>query len=804
LLGTQRLVTLVGPGGFGKTRLALEVAGESLPGLEDGTWLVQLGSLTDPSLVAQTVASAVGAREQAGRTIIETLSDYLHSKRLLLVLDNCEHLVEACAEFATAALQACPSLIILATSLEPLGVDGEVVWNVPPLSLPQRSSPVPGARGQDVSQAEAPSESVQLFVARAETAAPAFTLTTENMRAVDEICRRLDGMPLAIELAASRLRALSAEEIAAHLDDRFQLLTGGSRTAPARHRTLEATLDWSYALLSEAERKVLRRLCVFAGGCTLQAAEAVCSAEDVSTGEVLDLLSRLVDKSLVVTEVVEGKSRYYLLETIREYARGRLAASGGDRTARDRHLEYFVTWAEKAAPLLPRAAHADWLGLFDHEHDNVRAALDWSFATSDGAQAGLRLAAAAGIYWRLRGFPREGRDRLTAVLAREDAQAPTAARARALDHLAVFRFFESEYASVRALVDESIAIWEDQGSEGRLGVAWGKELLAEIEAETGNYQAAFPLFEEALVLFREVQDPTGTADTVKMTGWTAMRAGNYDMADAYLSEGLELCRQSGDRHHVASALSGLGELAIRRGQLERAQQLLEESLEIARSIGDKWEMPIALGSLGWVALRGGDLAKASSLLAESLKIRAETNDRGGMAWCLEKLAHGSLRHGQFARATALFGAAHAIRAPVDSQMDEADRPEYEQDLSALRSALAREAFQAQWDHGHRMPVPEVIDFALNEPEAPAVERRHLKEEFGGLTAREREVAAWIAQGRSNREIAKAMTVGVRTVETYVTRILRKLGLDSRVQIATWAIEKGLYSGTRSESDGGNP
>jgi predicted ATPase/class 3 adenylate cyclase/DNA-binding CsgD family transcriptional regulator len=799
LLQTRRLVTLTGPGGCGKTRLALELARQALPTMDGGVWQVDLGSLTDPALVAQTAASALGVREEGGRPIVDTLSDYLHLKRLLLVLDNCEHLVEACAEFAAAMLKASPSLTILATSREPMGVDGEAVWNVPPLSLPAQSVPSPAAAAKEGVRSQAPSESVQLFVARAGNTAPAFSLTAQNTQAVEEICRRLDGIPLAIELAAARLRALSVQEIAAHLDDRFQLLSGGSRTAPPRHKTLEATLDWSYALLSEVERKALQRLSVFAGGCTLEAAECVCSVEDISREEVLDLLSRLVDKSLLVAETGQGSSRYRLLETIRQWARQKLLETGEADSAYDRHLQFFLGWAEHAERLVRGPEQVVWLQRFGLEHDNIRAALDWSQLDDHRVQSGLRLAGAAGVYWQLHNHQIEGRRRLHTILAHPAAQTGNAPRAKALYRLGVLAFYQSDYPTVRSLLNESLAIWRAQQEPDRRGIALALEMLAETQSETGDLVGATPIYEEALRLFKEVGYLVGIGDTIKMLGWSAMRLGDYERADQLLSDGLQACRQSGDPLHITYALAGLGELAVRRGQFKRADELLRESLETSRSIGDKWGTAAALGSLGWLALERRDFDQMREFTAESLSIRAESGDRGGMAWCLEKLARAAWEQHQFVRAAALFGAASGVRSPIGSRIDAADQPAYDHALASVKQGLGGEAFAEAWDEGARMPLNVILQYALEDSaRSPGSTERSEKERFSGLTKREREVAAWIAQGKSNREIAEAMTVGARTVETYVTRILAKLGLDSRVQVATWAIEKQLRPPRRDD------
>lgn len=795
LLRTERLITLTGAGGSGKTRLALRAAEDARGSFEDGAWLVELAALADDALVPQAVASVLEVREQAGRPLLETLSDHLERCEILLVLDNCEHLVQACAQLADALLRACPSLTILATSREPLGVAGEVLRIVPPLSLPVK------AAGRDLTSAAGPagSEAVQLFVTRAQAASPHFELSDENAAAVAEICLRLDGMPLAIELAASRLRALSVQQVAALLVDRFQLLTGGSRTAPARQRTLEATLDWSYALLSDAERRVLQRLSVFAGGSRLPAAQAVCAAADLTAAQVVDVLSRLVEKSLVVPEDAGGEVRYHLLETIREYALKRLLDSQGVSEARNRHLEYFLNWAEEVEPLFLGADLALTAQRFAREHDNLRAALDWSLRSPGQVQAGLRLAIAAWSFWRVQGFHTEGRARLAALLAHEDAQAPTLIRGQALHRAAMHAFYQSDYSTCKLLSEQSLGLFQSAGAAGRNGVAESLELLAEVASETGRYAEARGLYEQALPVFEEVGDLIGLSDDLKMLGWTSMRAGDYEQAQHWLERGLAACRQSGDLRHIASALSGMGELAIRTGRNREARDFLNESLSISRSTGERWNIAINMGSLGWLALLQKDYGAMVEALRESLSIRMETGDRGGIAWCLEKLGEAAVARSSFRAAATVFGAAAAVRAPANSMMDAPDRPGYDRLISELRTRLGQEAFQEAWGTGQAMALQEAIDLALVAVESAIPgSRREESEQFGALTAREREAAGLIAQGKSNREIAEAMTVGVKTVETYVTRILDKLGFQSRVQIATWAMEKQLGQSPREK------
>jgi predicted ATPase/DNA-binding CsgD family transcriptional regulator len=793
LLLSNRLVTLTGPGGCGKTRLSIKIAQELSGEFERGVWLVELASISDPTLVPQTIAAALNVREKSGRELMDLLIDSLSARTVLLVIDNCEHLILACAYVAEMLLQNCPDLKILATSREALGLTGEIAWIVPPLSLPEQQPWTNPVSAQDAVHFYAESESVQLFVNRAKAISPDFTLNSGNGPWVAEICRRLDGMPLAIELAAARVRSLTVQEIAQRLDDRFNLLTGGSRTGHPRQQTLAATLEWSYALLLEKEKKVLQRLSVFAGGATMEAAESVCSGDGVEAAEALDVLSYLVDKSLVTAYSPErGETRYRLLETIRQYALDKLAESGEVDESNNRHLDFFIGWAERAEPYLNGSEQVPWLNRFEIEHDNLRVALEWSLIAANRAEIGLRLAVIMAEFWKMHGYHGEGRARLTAALAHRDVQQPTLTRAQAFHRASTFAFYQSDYSAARVLAEENLVISRKLGSAGRLEVANALEMLAEVATEIGDYSTATKFYEEALPLYREVGDLVGIGDTLKMLGWGAMRIGDYEQAESRLNEGLIACRQSGDLRQISSALSGLGELAVRRGQYERASDLLRESLNISEHLGEKWGIAIALGSLGWLALRQHDFREMMKLLGESLGVRMETGDRGGIAWCLEKLAEADGEQSHFQRAAVVFGAASALRAPLESVMDGADLPDYERMIFRLRTALGKEAFAEAWNEGQAMTLKQAVDYALAEPEPVQIEVS-LKEKFGGLTGREREVAALIAQGKSNREIALVMTVGAKTVETYVTRILNKLGFDSRVQIATWAIEKGLIS-----------
>ena len=795
LLSSHRLVTLTGTGGSGKTRLSLKVAEGLLGEFRDGIWFVELASIFDHAYVPQTIASALNLQEKPGQPLMDAITKELSTRQLLLVLDNCEHLISACAQFAQLSLQKCAGLKILATSREVLGITGEASWIVPPLSLPSQQPWTNPSSGREAIHYYEEFESVQLFVDRAKAVDQEFRLTAENGPWVAEICRRLDGMPLAIELAAARVRDLSIQQIAQRLDERFRLLTTGSRTAPPRQQTLLSTLEWSYALLLPKEQQVLQRLSVFAGGATLQAAETVCAGDGIELAEVIDVLFRLVSKSLVISDkpepgVARFLPRYRLLETIRQYALDRLADSGKKDEIKNRHLEYFIRWAQMAESHLIGAEYIPWLESYETEHDNLRAALEWCLVDSGRAEVGLQLVLACARFWRIRGYMSEGRAHISAALSQAEKQKKTRLYARALFWEASLAYLQSDYPATRLRGEESLALWRELQPVDKSGLADTLDVLGELATEEGDYANAPLLLEEALELFRELEDPRGIGDMLMQLGWSYMRMGEYDKVAPRMEEALALFREIGQRSLVGFILAGLGELAIRQGQYERATRFLEESLAIREQHGHKWGIGTSLGSLGWIALRRGDFQRTKEMLAESLAIRMEINDKGGIAWCLEKLAEANYEQSRFQEAAKLFGHAEAVRAPIGSVIDLADQPDYTRMVAALRAALGETTFTALWSEGASMPLEAIVDLALSDTE-PSAAAQTERERLGGLTAREREVAALIAQGKSNREIAESMTVGVKTVETYVTRILNKLGFYSRVQIATWAVEKGL-------------
>ena len=689
LLNGTRLLTLTGVGGIGKTRLALEAAGR-LDDVPDGTWLVELAALTDATLVPQAVAAVLGVHETAGQPLLDSLIDRLRAATALLLLDNCEHLVAACAALAETLLRACPQLRILATSREMLGSTGETVWHVPALSVPEaqvgappvrRASTMDGAAVQaavDQLASLLRSEAIQLFTERARVARPSFTLTADSAAAVAHICRRVDGMPLAIELAAARVRVLTPHQIAERLDDRFRLLTGGTRTAAPRQQTLRAAMDWSYDLLSEPEQAMLRALSVFAGGFTLEAAEAVCAGADgddrssVVATDVLDLLARLVDQSLVIAEEHGEAARYRLLETVRQYAEEKLTAAGEAGATRERHALWCLSFAEQAASHGTGPEQDIWLERLVVEHDNLRAALDWYLARDP--ETGLRLATALRRLWYRRGYYAECRHWLDALLAR--APEATILRARAL------------------------------------------YVLAEMARIGGDYDRARALFEAALALYRELGEEHYVAWTLDNLGLIAMLQADYARARTLLEQALARFRRLGHRRAIAWLLDDLGNLARLEGGYDRARTLFEESLRILREAHDPWGIPWVLNDLANLARLKGDHDEARALLDTALRGFQEIGEPRGIASGLSLAGVLEVRRGDRRRGVRLIGAGVALHRRLVSAPQPDEQVDCDASLAAARDALGEPAFAQAWAEGQALSLEEATAEALADA-APA-------------------------------------------------------------------------------------
>jgi predicted ATPase/class 3 adenylate cyclase len=665
LLGRSALVTLTGSGGCGKTRLALQVGAEALEQFPDGVWLVALGAISDPFLVPQTVASALGLKELPGKSLTQAIADYLKSRELLLLLDTCEHLLDACASLADMLLHSCPGARVLATSREGLGIAGELAYRVPSL-------PAPDPQHDTTLFAVERYEAVQLFVERAQFHQPQFAVTNRNAPAVASVCHRLDGIPLAIELAAARVRAMPVEQIEQRLDQRFRLLTGGSRTALPRQQTLRALIDWSYNLLNDREKGLMCRLSAFAGGWTLEAAEQVCEGDAVEEWEILDLLTSLVDKSLVIYLEEHGSARYRLLDTVRQYARDRLLECAAGEIWRDRHLEFFLALGEEAEPHLQEAEQAEWLTRLEAEHANLRAALEWSEAAPGRAEQGVRLGASIWRFWQVHGHLSEGRERLARALASEEA-CDASRRARALDGAGVLAYYQCDYPA----------------------------------AQTAH--------EEGLAIRRQLGDQRGIAACLNDLGNTAHAQGDYAAAQARYEESLAIRREMDDRRGIAASLNNLGSLAFQQGDDPAARELITESLSILGELGDQRSIALSMNNLGEVVYRQGDYLEARALFRQSLAIRKDLGARVGIAYSMEGLAATEFMAGVPLKAGCLWGAAERLREEVGAPLPPKQHPEHEQQVELARVAVGDEAaFDAAWQEGRVMTLEQAIAYALAE------------------------------------------------------------------------------------------
>jgi predicted ATPase/DNA-binding SARP family transcriptional activator len=650
-LRQSRLVTLTGFGGIGKTRLAIAVASESVREYADGVWLVALEALSEGRLVAAQIASVLGLREEPGRTALQSVTEYLRTKRLLLVLDNCEHLLEASAHIIAHLLRECAGVRILATSREALGIPGERVWAVPSLAVPDPAHLPQGPT--TLLRVLMGYESVQLFVERAQAVQKTFALTSGNAQAVAQVCSYLEGIPLAIELASARVKAMTVEQIAARLDNELGLLTGGSRTSMSRQQTLRATLDWSYALLREPERQLLRRLSVFVGGWRLEAAEAVCAGEGIASSRVLDLLLSLVDKSLVVFGAEQdGDGRYHLLEMVRQYATESLQASGEADQVKTRHQEWCLNFAELAEQSLKTGEQAVWLSRLESEHGNLRVALDRGRPAEQALEARLRLAGALRWFWNVRGFYSEGREYLNRVLQEEGAQSRTAARAKALFGAGILAYSQSDYVVARSLYQESLGICKELNDS--LGTAEILSKLGQLVGEMGDYIAARPLYEESLSIHRALGNKRGIADLIDFLGSIAYIESDYNSARSLYEESLSIRREAGYKQGIADSLVNLGLVAANQSDYVLACSLHQESLSIRREEGYRQGITDSLNHLGNVAFMRGDDVLARSLYEESLSIRRELGDRRGTAESLMNLGNVAVRQGEYATSRVFF------------------------------------------------------------------------------------------------------------------------------------------------------
>jgi predicted ATPase/DNA-binding CsgD family transcriptional regulator len=737
LLGRTRLLTLVGVGGSGKTRLALRLAGRRAE--EGDVWWVDLASLPGRDLVPRKVASTLGVSESQGRQTSELLVDYLGSQEALLILDNCEHVVEACASLADVLLHACPGVRILATSREPLGVDGEVSWPVPPLSLP------------DAGRVQAPKEllrceAVGLFVERVGAVEPGFALTEDNAPAVADLCARLDGMPLAIELAASRVRMLSVGQILDRLDDRFRLLRG-NRTAVPRHRTLGATIDWSHELLSEQEKILFRKLSVFAGGWTLEAAEEICSGDGLGEYEVLELLSSLVDKSLVVVVRGDEESRYRMLETVRQYASDKLIESGESGTLRAGHARFFLDLAEEAETELAGPEQPAWLERLEVEHDNLRAALEW-LAEEKEIERGLRLAASLLRFWWFRGHLIEGRAHLESLLGLSGTPVRDEVRAKALHALAVLIYRQADDAA-------------------------------------GDWSVARFRLDESLEIYRGLGNETRVAAVLQDLGRVCAELGEWNAAREFLDESMKIVRRLGNEPGIALSLFILGRMYWLKEEYATSRALIEEGFGIFRELGDKFWIDASLVYLGYIDCEEGRFDAARARFVQMNEVVPLRRFPWGATYTLEGFARLAAAEGEAERALRLGGATAALRRTYGVSIGPSSETLFRRSLQPAWHALAEDEGRSLWAEGRQMTLEQALSLVLGEQMGPD------RSTGGLLSDRENEVLSLVARGLSDAEVAEKLYVSPRTVGGHLRGVYRKLGVKSRTAAVKKAEELGL-------------
>jgi predicted ATPase/serine/threonine protein kinase len=709
-----RLVTVTGPGGIGKTRLATQVASGLIEHFPGGTHFVPLSAVSDPDLVASVIVQALGLREAGGQSPLEILNRNLQDSLrapVLLLLDNFEHLVQAVPTVAEI-LAAAPNLKILVTSRAALHLYGEQEFPLPPLALPNSRS-MPSV--EVLSQCPA----VALFVQRAAAARPDFELNRENASTVAEICARLDGLPLAIELAAARVKVLSPPSMLTRLASRLQLLTGGSRDLPQRQQTLRAAIDWGYDLLSSAEQKLFRRLSVFVGGCNLESAEAVCDSKGDLDMDLLDGMASMVDKSLVQqVEQGKGESRFVMLETLREYALEKLEVSGEAALTKRAHAAYHLVLAEENATESSEAEQAGWLERLGLEHDNFRAGLEWLTETGN-AEWGLRLGTALFRFWEVRENLAEGRDRLGRLLKLTEAGASTKLRMRALFAAGVLAGEQGDYTSAAALINESQDIAQALGD--KTGVAVSLNALAVFARDRGDVEVAHVLFEASLGLWRELSDQKAVARALSNLANVVKLQGEYGRARALYVECLSIFRGLGDRMGVAWSLNYQGDVAHDQGDSDAARTLYEQGLAIFREVDDRWGIAGTLADLGSLAREKGDYSTARSMYRESIHFFQELNHRRGIARLLEYFACLAAAQLEAERSLRLAGAAAALRQNIGAPLTPAEQVKLETSLRAARQTLTNKGGATAWLEGWALPAERAIEEVLmtEDPSLPS-------------------------------------------------------------------------------------
>lgn len=822
-----RLVTLTGPGGTGKTRMGLRLASELLCDFADGVFFVALAPLTDPALVASTIAQSLGLMEVKDRTLVENIKRYLSDKRMLLLLDNFEQVLDA-APLVSWIMSGAPGVKMMVTSRAKLRVRGEHEFEVPTLALPD-------ARHLPPLDVLTQYPAVRLFIDRATAIQRDFQVNYSNAPAVAEICARLDGLPLAIELAAARIKMLSPQSMLARLQSRLKLLTGGDRDLPLRQQTLRNTINWSYDLLEEAEKILFRRMAVFVGGRSMASIEDICAGEAESDalgvtrdavsphntrhsllvtilapleGDVLDLVGSLADKSLLRQELdAGGEPRFQMLETIQEYAWERLLESGEAETTQERHALYFLALSEKAEQELRGPQQVEWTRLLEAEHDNIRAALKWSLAHGQ-ADLTLRIGAALLAFWKTRGHLTEGRSWLESALARSDS-AMTRERARGLMAAGTLAATQGDLVWARGLLERSLELFREMGDAGSILEAL-RNLGNELRHQ-GDFPTAYEVLAEGLTLSREAGDKWYIACFLGDLGIVTQTQEDNVTARLMYAESLAIRRELKDKRGVAMMLVNMGEVERAEERYKEAQPLYEEALELARELDDRWGVGMVLHNLGHVAFHTGDYSYALDLMTESLGLFHEMGYKRDIAYCLAALAGlaGALHMPE--RAARIFAASYVLSQNTTSHLDPADQIEYNRNLAAAEAQLSVDAWRRAWSVGQLMTTDEAVAYALEGKEvmlvaiqsqafaiASATSNREdtaplqtIEIYPAGLTEREVEVLRLVSRGLSDARVAEQLTLSPRTVHRHMSSVYSKLGVKSRTAAARFAIEYGL-------------
>ncbi len=777
-----RLLTLTGVGGIGKTRLAVRVATELQLDFPDGVCFVSLATISDPEFVLPAIAQMLGLKEGTGQAIKEQLYTYLRTQHMLLVLDNYEQVVTT-APLLADLVGHCPQLKILVTSRTVLHIDGEQEYSVVPLAVPNLGS-------VNASKSVTQYASVALFVERAQACKPEFQVTEDNVSTIAEICVRVDGLPLAIELAATRVKVLSVKQIAARLHNAHRLLLGDNRTALPRQRTLQATMDWSYNLLSEQEQTLFCRLCVFVGSCTLEAIEAICAGGGIEEGQILQVLSHLVDHSLVLMQEQDDVVRYRMLEVIRQFGWEKLKASGEAANLSRCHRNWYLGLAERAEQELVGKHQGEWLDYLEAEHDNLRYALGWSLEQKEGEEA-ARIGVSLWPFWIIRNHMGEGGKFLALSVAQ--LHGFTALRAKLLRISGVIMGRNGEHARAMQLLEESLDIWrtvsDKQGTASTL-------LVLGVGALTiGDYERATVYYEQSLPFLREMKDKHEIALALNGLGLTLLYQGKHERASELFEESLALCREIGDIRSIAAILANQGMISLEQGDYIQAIELCQESLALRRKLGDKGGSAHVLIILGRVAFFLNKFQKAFTCYRESLALRLESGEKEGIAAALEGIVAICSVQGDTSSAARLLGAAAALREASGVALSPIDRSFSERSIVSVKARLGEQAFDNAWAEGGAFTLKQALELQeqLNSMmQSPARSTTHALAGYPDeLTAREVEVLGLVAQGLSDSAVAERLVLSPRTVQGHLRSIYSKLHVNSRSGATRYAIEHQL-------------